>query len=596
MSLGRPAAAPRRSANRRAPVTRLLHAPRGARTGGAAGPSSGHPAVAAWSLAGAASGLSLGQLARILTALLWLAWSDWWLQQPWVPGSPVIALVLSASAVAVMFLAVLVRDPAGQARLDKALLVGTLVLIAVTGAAGALQTGYGTDELAYEQAAAGKLLHGVNPYNTDFTYSLAQFGVFGHATMTLHGTSVTAIAYPALSFLVYEPFVLLMGEGSYAGILTDLLVWSLAAALLWRLMSASLRPWVPILVALPIISTAIAGGVTDSLYMPFELIAVCCWDRFGDPRETTMARWAGPVALGLACCLKQPPWLIAPFLLAGVSIEAHRRGQDPWRVGLRYVAIAFGVFLVPNLPFIVWGPGAWLSRILLPVTGALMPMGIGPAGMMRAFSIGGGNLSLFSLASGLALIAAVAVFLRHYRYARLVIPLLPLLALFVSTRSFTDYFGMCVPALAVNAASLRPSDSVVVGRRLGGALGKVALGAVAGALAAVGAALLSAAPVRLGVTASHEDTVTLTATVTVQNLSGRSVTPHFIAVKGPTFDQAMDVIDGPSQLPPHSTVSMTVSTPVTPLLPKSGDRFQVQVTTDSPDTVAFSSVSIVGSS
>ena len=546
-------------------------------------------------LAGVGTRLTLGQGARLVTGLLWLGWADWWLQTSWAVG-PVVALLQTMAAVAVMALAVMVRSEHGQRRLDAGLVAGTLVLIALVGIAGGTASGFGTDELAYGQAAASSVLHGVNPYVTDYTSALRTFGVGSGATLTLHGTPVPSIAYPALSFLLYVPAVALMGVTSYAGLLVDLLAWVVAGALLWRLMSAAVRPWVPLFLAVPVLFEAVIFGTNDSLYIPFELLAVCCWDRFGDPHERSVARWVGPVALGLACCIKQPPWLIAPFLLAGVGFEAQRRGQDWRRACARYLAIVVAVFLIPNLPFIVWSPSGWLSRVLLPVTGGLVPMGIGPANMLRALGIGGGNLSLFGVASLCAIVAALAAYIAHYRNLRAVIPLLPLAALFVSARSFSSYFGFCVPALAVNAATVGSGDTPRISARARRIANVTAALAATASVAALGTALAWPAPVTVSVDATTASSTALLATVTVENRSDRSLTPNFILAKGSNYDQPMTVVGGLTPLPPRSSTTLTLSTPMTPLTPHAGDAFQVQAATTGPDTIATSADATVAGS
>jgi hypothetical protein len=492
-----------------------------------------------------------------------------------------------------MALAVLVRTDAAERRLDAVLIFGTLFIVAMVSAVGGTAEGYGTDELAYGQAAASALLHGVNPYTADFTSALHSFGVASGATMTLHGTVVPSIAYPSPSFLVYVPAVALLGDQSYAAFFTDIIAWIVSGALLWRMLSPSLRPWVPIFLAVPVLLVSIVGGTNDSLYVPFELLALCCWDRFGDPSERSIARWIGPVALGLACGMKQHPWLIAPFLAAGVGFEAHTRGQDGRRVALRYVVVASAVFLVPNIPFILWGPSGWFSRILLPVTGGLVPMGIGPAGLLRAYSIGGGNLAMFGLASVAALFGVMVLFVRRYGVLRQLIPLLPLAALFVSSRNFSSYFAFGVPALAVGAASLRASRGPGVRRSLHRPLSAVAALAGAVSLAAVTAALAWPAPASVAVdrtqlTATHLDT-----TVHVTNSSDRTITPHFILAKGSAYDQAMQIVNGPATLAPHSTTSLDLTTPVGVMTPRAGDSFQVQVATTAPDSFASSPVTKV---
>ena len=81
------------------------------------------------------------------------------------------------------------------------------------------------------------------------------------------------------------------------------------------------------------------------------------------------AAWRGPILLGLAMAVKQTPWLIVPFVVPGSCWN--RGAGDGWaqaaRDGLRYAGIAVAAFLVPNLPYLLASPGAWLHGVLTPV-------------------------------------------------------------------------------------------------------------------------------------------------------------------------------------------------------------------------------------
>ena len=71
------------------------------------------------------------------------------------------------------------------------------------------------------------------------------------------------------------------------------------------------------------------GGVTDFLFVPLLIGAAAGWDRFAWTRGP--AAWRGPVLMGLAMAVKQTPWLIVPFVVAGIVLESRRlRG---WRPG-----------------------------------------------------------------------------------------------------------------------------------------------------------------------------------------------------------------------------------------------------------------------
>ena len=74
----------------------------------------------------------------------------------------------------------------------------------------------------------------------------------------------------------------------------------------------------------------------------------------------------GPFALGLACSIKQTPWFCLPFLAIGLFIEACNTGRRPVQLVMRYLAIVVAVFVVVNIPFIVWQPMAWARGTFLP--------------------------------------------------------------------------------------------------------------------------------------------------------------------------------------------------------------------------------------
>ena len=77
---------------------------------------------------------------------------------------------------------------------------------------------------------------------------------------------------------------------------------------------------------------AFSDGGTDALFLPFLVVAVWRWDRFGTGKGAGIAPWIGPVALGVACAVKQTPWFCLPLLLLGLGLEARRRGDRAWRV------------------------------------------------------------------------------------------------------------------------------------------------------------------------------------------------------------------------------------------------------------------------
>ena len=138
---------------------------------------------------------------------------------------------------------------------------------------------------------------------------------------------------------------------------TDLVAWLATGVLLFVLLPVGLR-WLAALVLMaPAFVGAFSGGGTDALFVPFLVVAVWRWDRFGAGRAAGAARWVGPLALGVACSVKQTPWFCVPLLLLGVGVEARRR-VDPV-CGCRPATRPWWRASSPpvNLPFVVWDPG-----------------------------------------------------------------------------------------------------------------------------------------------------------------------------------------------------------------------------------------------
>jgi uncharacterized membrane protein len=173
------------------------------------------------------------------------------------------------------------------------------------------------------------------------------------------------------------------------------------------------------------------GGTTDSLY---GLILVLYW------QCRTRPLIAG-FLLGLGAATRQQVWFFIPFLLyigwqGGGWVDFARRG-----------GCMLLVFLACNLPFIVAGPGDWLTGILAPMRDPLLAEGVGLVSLSLgkllplwpAIVYGGLELLLFTL--------AFVFFTRRCAAAPGLALVLPLLPLVVAWRSLHTYF-LLLPLLA----------------------------------------------------------------------------------------------------------------------------------------------------
>ena len=402
--------------------------------------------------------VSFALVMRVLAALVWILWGLKLYQPTFVvAGAPEAGFIFTVGGVAALLLAC-ARLPDRWTRwLDLLLLAGALAAFAFwTRAAVFGSPAYGTDEVAFNQGAAQLLLQGVNPYGVDLSWTFDAFRVLPSGTTNLlSGGFVHTLSYPAGAFLVYLP-LLAAGVQAQAAIYVDAFFWIAGMVVLWFALPRPYRAVVPLLASLGIYVDYAMGGVTDSLMIPFLILALWRWDRFGDPDVRSAARWIGPLALGLACTFKQSAWFILPVLLIGIAIENRSAGRG-WRPVLRYILLFALAFLIPNLPFIVWDPRAWVGGVLLPFGEPLVPFGQGFVALSTTFSQGGGNLTMYTLAGGAMMLAVCAALVAWYPRLKRLLPVLPLVALLLPTRSLNSYFVYAIPGLLVSLTTVGPA-------------------------------------------------------------------------------------------------------------------------------------------
>lgn len=531
-------------------------------------------------------------MARVAVGLFWVFWGLR-LYQPtfYVPGAAALGLIFTLGGVGVLVVACLPLAPRWVRLFDLVLLLGTFAAFAFwTRSAVYGSPAYGTDEVAFDQGAAQLLLHGQNPYGVDLSWTLDAFQVLPSGTTNLlNGGFVHTLSYPAAAFLVYVP-LLLAGVHGQAAIYVDSMFWILGIAVLWFVLPFRLRPIAPILGSLGVFIDYAAGGVTDSLMLPFLVLALWRWDRFGDPEEPSAARWVGPLALGLACDFKQSAWFLVPFLILAVALEGRVAGWGLKPVR-RYVALLGIAFALPNLPFIVWNLPAWLAGVSLPLTTPLVPFGQGLVALTTYFSIGGGNLGAFTL-SGVAMLAALGLALVvWYPHLKRLVPALPLIALLLPTRSLNSYFVYAVPGLIVAVATVRPVSARWMEwnrplRRivaLGSGLGLV------GSLGFLSVALMAAQPLVLTPVSEHTTGQLQSVdeiTVNIRNRANVPLKPHFAVALGAYMSSIWTVHEGPTVLSPGQSAQYVLWAPNAPSMPGINQESVLYAMTGRPGSIS----------
>lgn len=546
---------------------------------------------------GAGLGLDLAQGVRVLTGLAWIGWAVlWWQGTGYSPITPLMTVAALVGGLVVIGVSVHAHTADRWRAIDLRIVISTLVIIGLWLAVHSSTHAYETDELTTGQASATVLLSGHNPYSVDLTPALAPFNAPPQISTPIFGGRVVhTISYPALSFLLYVPFGAVLGVGAPYALVADGMAWIVLMALLWRVVDRRLRPVVPLLASFTIYVTFIDGGVTDMLFLPFLCLALFRWDRFLSSHEPRHLRWLGPVCLGLACSVKPTPWLIAPFLLAAVTVEGARRGANPWRAAWRYGAVSAGAFLAVNSPFIAMDPAAWVHGALLPFAEPLVPFGLGIVQLPLYLHMAGGHVGYLGAAGLGAVVASLGIFVLGYPRTRQLLPLMATVPLLLSSRSLVNYFLYVAILMLVHASGTGRSPvgwarDRTTFRWLG--RGLLALGGVA-TVAATAAFLLSPAPLRLTVAGEHHrldasGAATVSLIVIAVNVSDLPVRPTFAVTSAGFMNPSWHPITGPGILPPRTRATYELVSTDASITISKGMVYLVDALAPTPDSVSTS--------
>jgi hypothetical protein len=415
------------------------------------------------------------------------------LAHPWRGGVGVVVLAIGA-AIAILLLAL-----AGTGRGDAATprrgsswfvrgvwafvcvmaLVGFGWLVGMPRQHSADWTPYHNDAIALNECAARLVLQGRDPYtDLDVFACYGRLGIGPDRTTPLRrgafadvpiypsddqldrvwdqrasgiGTNdefVWRPSYPALSFLVLVPVVLLGWDSNYLYFACLIVAMALVVARAPR----TLRPFfLTALLGSASLAAFTVGGSSDLLYALPLVVAWMYRDR----------AWAG-IPLGIAFATKQIAWLFAPFWIIAVVTE---RG---WRAAARELGIAAGILALTNLPFIVHDAQAWSAGILTP---AVEPMFARGAGLIFLFTNGGLPFLPVFAYTALEAIAGIMCLVIAWRTRRTSPELgavLAIVPLFVAWRSLFSYFFL-LPLFALAALARMPLGELAFerARRIG---------------------------------------------------------------------------------------------------------------------------------
>ncbi|MGC9220212.1 MAG: hypothetical protein ACP5H2_02515 [Solirubrobacteraceae bacterium] len=489
------------------------------------------------------------------------------------------------------------------------MLVATFVVWGINNIGGL--SPYGTDAMAFNQYAAMLAHHGHNPY----AFSMRPaFGLFRTPTTFytygFNGVPVTTLSYPAQSFLVYVPF-LLLGWSLNLAPTVNIMAWALTLLMMFAMVPRRIRPVAILFGAVMVYAQFTVGGVTDVLFMPLLAIAAYRWDRFGSSRLS----YIGPVMFGLAMGIKQNPWLALPFVLIALCLD--ERDRTDLRTGLkragRYLAVVVAALMIPNLPYLVASPSDWVKGVVTPMFANMVPTGQGILSLSLYLHVGGGSVTAFSASAALVFIFLLIAFVGTYPLLRGSAYVLPALAFFFADRSNMNYFISLIPVGFIAVSTVQHPHFQLrenLGRahaRAGGVLagavsglsrlfrsGRWALAAAVVGLAAVATvaySLTAPQPLRIrivGVQTTGTNDRIVELSVLVTNRSHDTVKPGFDVVRGGYNSTFWLITSGARTLRPGQSTTYTMLAPDAASQPSVYGGFQVVGYVDAPKSFSAS--------
>ena len=439
-----------------------------------------------------------------------------------------------------------------------------------------------SDAAALNDFAVKLWSHGIDPYNTSLTAASATMGnPAAMWTYTLDGGHVSSFSYPA-GALVFETPLRWLGVTHLTGSWFNMGAWIVATLVAYLLLPHSLRA-IAMLVMLLGGAMALGGTSTDAAWMPFLMLGLFQWDRFGHSRLPWWRRYIGPVAIGLACSFKITPWFVVPFVLLGIYLET-RHDEVPHRPLTRYALTVLAAFLVVNLPFIVLSPLAWLRGAVLPVSAGLIPGGQGLMSLVIHGDLPGVRTAPLALA-GLAIVAlAVFAYGRWYPSMKAGFVFLMPALFFIPDRSYVTYFesfflvGVVAAATVASSTERLGSEWRPAWRRwplIGGAAVSLAL-----SLYSLFVPVLSTSVVSTSLTQGHWSQLTLR----IANHGSHAVEAHvLVSVDDFHGGGFWSTSNGTLiSLPANSTSTVVLSPAVVTAAPLAHQAWVAQVVTASP--------------
>jgi len=365
--------------------------------------------------------------------------------QTWVRGQiesnpEVVGYCLAIYAIAFVSLALTFSSPRYAEKLRDFIPISLIVVMLIS--AYVLfqihyRGAYRTDALAFTHYAADLFVEkGLNPYPLDLQDALYRFRVDPlYITLTPSGDISTNLAYPALHFLAFVPFVAVGLEDMRWVIF----LFEIATAItLYFNAPKEMRPLVllPVFISADLAIDFNAGSVTDFLWvLPMVWAALSMNDQF-----------RSGIFYGIACAVKQVPWIVAPFML--IRMFNLKEGSLIVKVSnvLKFLGATATSFALPNLLFIAKDPRAWFSGILIPASGELVLLSQGLS-MLTQAGIAPLPPEFYLETTAALFVTLVANYFVYFDKLKHSIWIFPAVTMWFSHRALQNYFMYWVPVM-----------------------------------------------------------------------------------------------------------------------------------------------------
>jgi hypothetical protein len=328
--------------------------------------------------------------------------------------------------------------------------------------------GYIMDALAYLHLDAVLVLHGLNPYSHAATFwEAAQRWPTVYPTPLLRGIYATsALHYPTPPSLLAQIHAELLNPSLRRGEFDPATAHNYPAGAIWLALlavwagSLSIQ-WLNI-AALGVMALLVLWHAPARYRSTIGMIVLCQTIIFYTTFDAlclvfVLAGWhwlpqqrLSPALLGWGCAVKQLAWFFVPLYLIQIA------RAEGWHAAARRAVWLGGAFLLPNLPFILADPGAWVHSQFVPMADPMFPGGVGIVAPAL-----GGVWPLWPAWNYAALEAGAWLGVCVVQWRRPAITsdglILALLPLFFARRDFATYTAL-LPLLAlwVAADHLRP--------------------------------------------------------------------------------------------------------------------------------------------